>query len=388
MLELVNMDALVVGMFVVKVTQQTGKISVTSAGKITTQKAIDELAKKGILQLEIDLTKSTHLKEEEKETNKPDNYVNASGLSYKQQLANSLKLHSQAKSIQARIIKQVSKGKITDLDDVNAITEELVKSAFECSDALGIITMLKESDQYILEHSISCAVLMVMFGRSLEIETNTLRHLGAGALLMDIGMIKMPLLLTQKADDLNEQETQKVQTHVDIALKLLEPFESIDTISLTVIKQHQEKLDGSGYPKGLIGEQISQYGRMAAIVDTYDSLTSTRPYREAYCPADALKKMKNEDLGLDTELVTKFISCIGIYPIGSVIKLASGKLAMVLRLNPQQPSKPVVMVFFNLTTQLDEVTQVDLSKVNDKIESSVSSDEHGLNLSSFLKKTF
>ena len=285
MLELVNMDALVVGMFVVKVTQQTGKISVTSAGKITTQKAIDELAKKGILQLEIDLTKSTHLKEEEKETNKPDNYVNASGLSYKQQLANSLKLHSQAKSIQARIINQVSKGKITDLDDVNAITEELVKSAFECSDALGIITMLKESDQYILEHSISCAVLMVMFGRSLEIETNTLRHLGAGALLMDIGMIKMPLLLTQKADDL--------KVNKEVTLITLDPGHFHAGL---VQKSMYDKVSDTVYVYAPDGDDLESHLKL---IDGFNNRENnpTSWTEKVYRGNDFLKKMVEEGKG-------------------------------------------------------------------------------------------
>ena len=391
MLQLINIETLLPGMYIVKVTKQAGKITVTTAGKISSQENIAGLVGKGILQVQIDLTKSTHLDTEDTLDgldDLDDMYINASGLSYNQQLEHSLKLHDQAKKIQGRLIKNVAKGKIAGLEEINEITQEIVKKAFECDDALGITTLLKENDEYFIEHSINCAILMVMFGRSLEIEKPTLQHLGAGALLMDIGMVKLPLLLTQKTDSLSAQETQRMQRHVDIALKLLEPIDGIDDVILTVIKQHHERLDGTGYPDGLRGEQISQYGRMAGIVDTYDSLTTVKPYRDALRPAEALKKMQDEDLGLDKDLVTKFIGCIGANPIGSLVKLASGKLAMVMRLNHLQPLTPMVMVFYNLTTKLDEVAQLDLSKVDDEIIGSVSPDDFGIRLSGFLRKSF
>jgi HD-GYP domain-containing protein (c-di-GMP phosphodiesterase class II) len=388
MLELVNIDALVSGMFVVKVTKQGGRIAVVSAGKISDQQNVAALAKKGILQVQIDLSKSTHISPDDEVGEQEDAYTNASGLTYAQQLEHTLKLHDQAKTIQDRLIKQVAKSKINNLDEIDEITRGIVKVAFECDDAIVIATLLKESDEYFIEHSINCAILMVMFGRSLEIEKSTLQHLGAGALLMDIGMAKLPLLLTQKADSLSVQETQRMQRHVDIALNLLEPIDSVNEVSLTVIKQHHERLDGTGYPDGLRGTQISQYGRMAAIVDTYDSLTSSKSYRETFKPADALKKLQDEDLGLDKDLVAKFIGCIGANPIGSLVSLASDKRAMVMRLNHLQPLKPIVMVFYNLTTKLDEVSQIDLSKVEDEIVGSVSPDEFGFNYLGFYVSHF
>ena len=388
MLQLIDIDALLPGMFLVKVTKQAGKLTVATAGKIRDQQYIAGLLDKGIVQVQIDLTKSTHLDTVDELDEVDDMYVNSSGLSFNQQLEHSLKLHDHAKKIQGRLIKRVTKGKIVDLEEVDNITQQIVTKAFECDDALGITTMLKENNEYFLEHSINCAILMVMFGRSLEIKKSTLQHLGAGALLMDIGMVRLPLLLTQKTDSLTAQETQRIQRHVDIGLELLEPIDCVHDISLTVIKQHHERLDGTGYPDGLCGEQISQYGRMAGIVDTYDSLTTSRPYRDAFKPADALQKMQQEDLGLDSDLVAKFIRCIGANPIGSLVKLASGKLAMVMCLNHVQPMSPVVMAFYNLTTKSDEVARLDLSKVEDEITGSVSPDDFGFGLPEFLRKSF
>jgi HD-GYP domain-containing protein (c-di-GMP phosphodiesterase class II) len=387
MLQLINIDALLPGMFIVKVTRQDGTITITTAGKVNDQSHIDKLVSKGIQQVQIDLSKSSH-NDVDDDLDDIGAYVNASGLSYNQQLEHTLKLHDQAKTIQGRLIKRVAKGKISNLDEIDEITKDIVEKAFQCDDAIGIATLLKENDEYFLEHSINCAILMVMFGRALDIDKPTLQHLGIGALLMDIGMAKLPLLLTSKADALNEQETKRMQRHVDIALNLLEPLEGVNYVILTVVKQHHERLDGSGYPDGLREDQISQYGKMAAIVDTYDSLTTVRPYRDALKPADALKKMQQEELGLDKTLIEEFIACIGANPVGSLVKLASGKLAMVLRLNKHKPLAPVVMVFYNLTTKLDEVAQIDLSKSDDAIVGSVSSDDFGIGLSGFLRNSF
>jgi HD-GYP domain-containing protein (c-di-GMP phosphodiesterase class II) len=388
MLELVNISRLEPGMFIVKVTEQVGKISVTTAGKISNQQNITALAKKGILQVQVDLSKSTRIILDEDEGTLEETYVNASGLTYAQQLEHTLKLYDQVKTIQGRLIKQVAKGNLNNVDEIDNVIQDIVEQAFDSDDAIGIAILLKESDEYFLEHSINCAILMVMFGRSLGIERVTLQHLGVGALLMDIGMLKLPLLLTSKSSALSEKEIQKVQQHVDVSLQLLESVDGIDDVSLTVIQQHHERLDGSGYLDGLREQQISLYGKMIAIVDTYDSLITRRPYREALKPTDALKKMQSEECGLDKELTNQFISCLGINPVGSLVKLNSGKIAMVMRVNKHFPISPTVMVFYNSITRLDEVFQLDLSTVEDKIVGSVSPGDFNLGLSDFLRQSF
>lgn len=384
MLQLVDIDEILPGMYIVKVTKQAGKIKITKAGKISSLQDLAELAQKGILQVQVDLSKSTHLDDQSTDD---DLEQTAIDLTYNQQLEHALKLHDRAKSIQERLIKRVGKGKITDLEEINQITEQIVNSAFECDDALFIVTMVKHNDEYLLEHSINCAILIVLFGRALGLDKSIILQLGVGALLMDIGMAKMPMLMTQKPDSLSPQETLRMERHVEIALKLIDPIEGVSKISRAVIEQHHERLDGSGYPAGLREGQISEYGKMAAIVDTFDALTSDRPYRQALKPSDAIKKLA-EEAGLDKNLVETFISCVGTNPVGSLVKLSSGKLAMVMRLNKHQPLSPVVMVFYNLTTKLDEIAQLDLSKVDDKIVGSVSPDDFGIGLSSFLSQSF
>jgi HD-GYP domain-containing protein (c-di-GMP phosphodiesterase class II) len=389
MLQKVEIDNLCSGMFVTKVTKQLAKVRITSGGRLTSENDIASMRQKGILQVEIDLAKSTHLAtlDDSEDVVELDSYINASGMSYEQQLDATLALYDQAKNVHSSTMKQFVKGKVRNLQEVEEISRTIVDRAFECEDAIAIVTLIKDHANYLLEHSINCSVLMTIFGRHLGFDKETLYELGIGALLMDIGMVKMPLLLTEKPDSLGPKEISKMHTHVDAAITMLENLDTISELSLEVIKQHHERLDGSGYPRGLRAEQISQYGRMAAIVDVYDSLTSKRPYREALNPAQALIKINEEALGLDKKLVSSFIECIGAHPIGSVVKLKSGKLGMVLRINKQAPLKPLIMVFYDIHTKSESAPRrLDLAKTEDIILSSISPEDFGIEMVVFLKQ--
>ncbi|MFT4939795.1 MAG: HD-GYP domain-containing protein (c-di-GMP phosphodiesterase class II) [Paraglaciecola sp.] len=391
MLQKVDIDELCPGMFVTNVTKQHAKIRITSGGRLTSKSDIVEMRKKGILQVEIDLAKSTHLanQDEGEAAVELANNVNAAGLTYKQQLDMTLTLYEQARNVHRSTIRRFVKGRVGNLQEVEEISREIVDKVFKCDEAIGIFTLIKDHSDYLLEHSINCSILMTIFGKHLGFDQEILYKLCFGVMLMDIGMVKMPLLLIEKPGSLSPNETEKIQTHVKVALTMLGKFETISELSLEVIEQHHERLDGSGYPKGLHAEQISQYGRMVAIVDIYDALTSKRPYREALNPAHALIKINEEELGLDKTLVNSFIECVGTNPIGSVVKLQSGKLAMVLRLNKQAPLKPLVMVFYDLQTKSESgPKQVDLAKTKDTILSSISPDDFGIEMVVFLKQVF
>lgn len=386
MLKVIDITELQPGMYVTQVTKQAGVYRVTSGGRIKDENEINTLIDKGILQLEIDLNRSLTNNSQSMEL--PLNQVNHLGLNYTQQLEHALKLYEQVKMVHSKFMHRISQGKKADLEAVNAISQELMDKVFECEDAINIVTLISENDHYFIEHSINCAIIIIVFARHLGFDETLMRQLGAGALLMDIGMVKLPLLLTAKPESFNQAESKKVQKHVTMALKMVSEIDAISEVSKEVIELHHERLDGSGYPQGLQAKDISIYGRMAAIVDVYDSLTSCRPYRDAYRPADALRFMHEELQGFDQELINQFITCIGAHPIGSLVKLASKQLAVVMRINKLSPLKPVVMVFYDLDSrQYDVVKQVDLSCVDDTIVGSVDPADFAVNLNQFLQQT-
>lgn len=385
MLKLIDITELQVGMYVTQVTEQQGTLRVASAGKITTQSQITDLVNKGIKQLEIDLSKSNEINSEQ---DLPLDERNENGLNYGQQLERALKLYENAKTAHHHLMKRFRNGKQVNLDEVNAISQQIMSSVFESEDTINIVTLIGENDHYFIEHSVNCAILIVLFARYLGFEEKLTAELGSGALLMDIGMTKLPLLLTEKPESFNQADTKKMHRHVKLALDMVKNIELLSDTSREVIELHHERLDGSGYPEGLDEQHISVYGRMAAIVDVYDSLTSKRPYRDAYKPSEALRLLSDEFVGFDKELVAKFILCIGAHPIGSLVKLASGKLAIVMRLNRHKPLKPVVMVFYDLATKSsEEPSQLNLAQHNDTIINSVDPKDFDMNLMQFLQKT-
>jgi HD-GYP domain-containing protein (c-di-GMP phosphodiesterase class II) len=384
MLKVIEINELKSGMFVTRVVKQEGKFYVTSGGRIKKQDDINKLVAKGIIQVEIDLKKSMFDKNKNLSLG-----ADESSQDYGKQLEHSLKIYEQAKDIHSRLMKRVAMGKVADLQSVNEVSQHLLERVFEHEDAISIVTLLSENDQYFIEHSVNCAILIILFARHLGFEPELMRQLGAGAMLMDIGMMKLPLLLTEKPEHFSQTDTQKMQKHVKIALDLINKIDAISEVSKEVIELHHERLDGSGYPAKLTEQHISVYGRMAAIVDVYDSLTTKRPYRDAHKPADALRLMAEEIPGLDQQLFKEFVLCIGANPVGSLVKLDSEKLAMVLRRNKRDPLNPVVMVFYDLKTKSSaEPYPLDLAKSDDVITASINPDDFGMNLQQFLLKTF
>ncbi|MEP7704176.1 HD domain-containing phosphohydrolase [Paraglaciecola sp. 25GB23A] len=384
MLKVIEISELKSGMFVTRVVKQEGKFYVTSGGRIKKQDDINKLVAKGIIQVEIDLKKSMFDKNKNLSLGSDE-----SNQDYGKQLEHSLKIYEQAKDIHSRLMTRVAMGKVADLQSVNEVSQHLLERVFEHEDAISIVTLLSENDQYFIEHSVNCAILIILFARHLGFEPELMRQLGAGAMLMDIGMMKLPLLLTEKPEHFSQTDTQKMQKHVKIALDLVDKIDAISEVSKEVIELHHERLDGSGYPAKLTEQHISVYGRMAAIVDVYDSLTTKRPHRSAHKPADALRLMAEEIPGLDQQLFKEFVLCIGANPVGSLVKLDSEKLAMVLRRNKRDPLNPVVMVFYDLQTKISaEPYPLDLAKSDDVIAASINPDDFGMNLQQFLLKTF
>ncbi|MDP5030226.1 MAG: DUF3391 domain-containing protein [Paraglaciecola sp.] len=384
MLKIIEISELQTGMFVTRVVKQKGKLRLTSSGTVKREEEITRLQEKGILELEIDLSKSLG-----EQSGLHDLSLQEFSKDYGQQLEHSLKIFEQAKDIQSRLMDRISKGKIANLEAVDELAHHLLERIFDNEDTMSIVTLVSENDQYFIEHSLNCSILMMLFARHLGYDEEVMQALGVGALLMDIGMLKLPLLLTEKPESFNQADTQKMQKHVKVALDLVGQLDDISDISREVIELHHERLDGSGYPEALTEQHISVYGRMAAIVDVYDSLTTKRPYRDAYKPASALLLMTDEIPGLDQKLLKAFISCIGANPVGSLVKLSSDKLAIVLNRNKRNPLKPIVMVFYDLQTkQSGEPYPLDLAKSEDVIKGSIDPADFGVNLQQFLIQTF
>ncbi|MBJ2128067.1 HD-GYP domain-containing protein [Alteromonas sp. IB21] len=390
MLEQVPIDELQPGMYVNQVLEQTGSLRMRSKGIVKTQAIIDSLKSKGILRVEVDLTKSKHSTKE----NKPEQPVESEVPKPKAKpvgrdsINQANDLYSSALSIQSNFLKSLKNGAVKDLSPMESLSHSLIESVFDNKDALSCLTMIKDTDQYLLEHSINCSVLSGIFCEFLGYDRDIIEQVSLGTLLMDIGMSSLPDEIRNGKGEFAQGDWEVMKTHVQIGVDLVEQCGDISDLSLRIIEEHHERIDGSGYPRGLVGEEISEYARIAAIVDAYDAMTSNRSHKESITPTQALKRLTAAE-NLDQDLVKQFIQCIGVHPVGSLVRLKSGKLGIVSKINPKDPVSPHVMTFYSVTSQhFNEVKRIDLSLYEDEIVSGVRPEEFSLNLPKFFRDVF
>ena len=389
MLEQVPIDDLQPGMYVNQVLEQTGTLKMRSKGVVKTQAIIDSLKAKGILTVEVDLTKSKLPQTAEPvETTAQDVKKAPVKTVGRDSINEASDLYNNALTIQSSFLKSLQNDAVTDLSTMESLSHSLIESVFDNKDALSCLTMIKNTDKYLLEHSINCSVLSGIFCKFLGYDRDIIEQVSLGTLLMDVGMSALPEEIRNNVDEFTQDDWEVMKTHVEMGVDLVEQCGEISDLSLRIIQEHHERIDGSGYPRGLSGDQISEFSQIAAIVDAYDAMTSNRSHKNSITPAQALKRLKQTE-NLDQGLVKQFIQCIGVHPVGSLVRLRSGKLGIVSKINPDDPVSPHVMTFYSVTSQhFNEVKRIDLSLYDDEIVSGVRPEEFSLNLPKFFKDVF
>jgi putative nucleotidyltransferase with HDIG domain len=246
------------------------------------------------------------------------------------------------------LMDAVRVGAKLDLPHAELVVERMTESVLRNKDALVSLSRIKNKDEYTYLHSLSVAALCISFGHYLGLEPHVIKALGLGGLLHDIGKLRVPDALLNKPGPLTEAEWEVMRTHVTQGQRILEDCSGMEETSICVCQHHHERLDGTGYPAGLRGEQISKAGQIAAIVDIYDALCSERCYKHALPPTVALRKLFEwSNYYLDRSLVERFVLHMGIYPVGTVVRLRSGFIGVVIEQSAKNLLDPVVRAVYD-----------------------------------------
>ncbi|MCY1278926.1 Cyclic di-GMP phosphodiesterase [compost metagenome] len=299
-------------------------------------------------------------------------------VSLDEELGRALRLCARSKQAVMAMFHDARLGHAVEVDQAAALVDQITESVIRHPNALISLARLKTSDEYTYLHSVAVCALMVALARQLGMDEEQVRDAGLAGLLHDIGKMLVPLELLNKPGRLTDDEFIEVRKHPKAGARILLRSRQVSAAVLDVCLHHHEKYDGSGYPHRLAGEDISLLARMGAICDVYDAITSERPYKKGWSPAEALRKMAEWTRGhFDPQVFQAFVKSVGIYPTGSLVRLESGRLGVVLEQHPGSLLTPRVRVFFSARSKVPIPQEVvDLAR-GDRIVSRESPEEWG-----------
>ncbi len=269
-------------------------------------------------------------------------------ISFEEGLARGREVVAKARAQVDNMFEDVRMGRSIDTAAARSVVRTMVDTIIGNPDAMLWYTQLKKRDEYTAIHSLNVCIFSIAFGRHMEFHEDALNDIGFGALLHDIGKMRVPLEILNKPGKLTDEEFAQMRLHPGFGKEVLELHQGIPASAIDIAYAHHERVNGSGYPLGLSGGEISLFARMVGIVDVYDAITSNRVYHNGLGSSEALDRLfKWRNDHFDMTLIEGFIQCVGIYPVGSLVELSSGEVGLVTQINRQQRLRPSVTLILD-----------------------------------------
>lgn len=277
----------------------------------------------------------------------------------------------QSRAAMKRMFEEVRLGRAIDTEHCLPLVADITGSIERNRHAIVSLARLKTSDDYTYMHSVAVCALMIALGRQWGCEAGTVRELGVAGLVHDLGKMAMPPEILNKRGALTAAEFAVMRGHPSAGHAMLAASGGFGETSLDVCLHHHEKVNGGGYPEGLAGERISLAARMGAVCDVYDAITSTRCYKPGWDPAGSIREMAKwtNEGHFDDAVFQAFVKSVGIYPTGSLVRLASNRLAVVVDASSGNLLRPVVRAVLAVETRamIDDIVDLSVPGCDDRI---------------------
>ena len=290
-----------------------------------------------------------------------------------EELIRAAKIVSKSKQAITSMFLEARMGKALDAEEALPLVEDVAGSVIRNPGAIISLVRIKNKDEYTYMHSVAVCALMVALARQMGLSEAETMDAGLAGLLHDVGKMMIPEKVLNKPGKLTDEEFTLIKSHPEEGQRILLEGRNISAVVHDVCLHHHEKIEGSGYPKSLRNEQISVFAKMSAVCDVYDAITSDRPYKKGWDPGESLRKMAEWTAGHFDEVVFHaFVKSLGIYPIGSLVRLYSGRLGTVIDQTEKSLLTPKVRIFFSIKSNLHvppEIIDLSLRSTNDKIVS-------------------
>ncbi len=270
-----------------------------------------------------------------------------------------IEVHSRARNAVDAAYKSIRAGEPFETRDLDNAVQSIVKLLKESSNIFLFLYGLDEGKDYTLTHSVNVTFYSLIIGIALKYSPIKLNDLGLGTLLIDAGMVRLPVYIIHKQSNLTDQEYNQIKTHPLLGYKSLKDLGKVKESSALVSLQHHEQFDGKGYPRGLRGNDIDEFARIAAIADSYEAQISNRSYRKKVYFYHAMRNLLSSGVNkFDPVILRVFLSRMSVYPIGSIVELNDGTIGIIIGSVPEKPLRPIIKLVFDADRRRIEDTRI------------------------------
>lgn len=283
--------------------------------------------------------------------------------SFDDEMVTALKLFQDGYSLLSLQVERFKRGEQLDMLELVKFCRRLIESHTRNNFSLMAIRHIKDASIYLEQHAMGMAVLGIHFAKAMKLSSAYIEVISLGALLFDLGRFRLPMAMVSKTTKMTDSEFDLFRKHIQFGEQILQKCEGVPKAVYQMLSDHHEKIDGSGYPAGKQGDEISVYGKIAAIIDAYDAMTSEQPHKPSMGPIKACQQMQKESgLAFDKQLLAVFLKSIGSVPVGSCVQLSNGRIGFVLTLNKSFQPSLIRQVYSVTNKAFVAVSDIELNK--------------------------